>query len=259
MKFGKPFARCVEITDTKGQPFGQFAWWSLILIIILALNVGGCRSPQDVVLVSDPADTDTDQQEKTKTNTWDTMAPNSPDDPSIQPHFIKAENAPNAPKLKVENLTGEKKEIDPARRGHVTIVLFWSIDSTANRVACAHIQNLVRKYRRAGAAGLTISEKTKNYRKTPGFFRRYDIALATYYDDFSALKKMGRAVGESVKKEVPFFFIIDRKGRIRLHKRGFNYMGLISEWSGTVRQEVTENAPPNQRIEDYLKRLLRNR
>jgi hypothetical protein len=62
---------------------------------------------------------------------------------------------------------------------------------------------------------------------------------------------------------VPSFFIIDRNKRVRYFKRGFSFVSsaVSEEWQDQLvpGEEIIENAPPGEHIEDYLVMLLSER
>jgi hypothetical protein len=186
-----------------------------------------------------------------------------PTDPELRPKFIPARDARPAPVLEVTNLGGEQREVQPGDEDSVTLVVFWSMGLQADHMAARHVSDLARKYRALGVRAVGFVEKTYYkgkplYPAAPRFMRAQGITHPVYYDDFSALDQMGDAAGVSVGKVVPCFFLVDRKQRVRMFKRGFNFYAATAWTDESKRLEelVYETAADGEHIEDYLKRLL---
>ena len=198
---------------------------------------------------------------------WNALRLQAEQDARRRPKFIPVGKAKNCPQLTVSAFTGEKGKIDPGRKGSITLVVFWSMDFTFTRAAVRHVGDLVQKYADQGVRAIGIVENTKVAKSAPGFVRDegMDYSAYCYLDDFSALRAMGKAARESGVEEVPCFFMIDRSQRVRFFKRGFSFVAASvtapGESEGSLQQgeEVIENAPPGERIEDYLQKLLSER
>jgi thiol-disulfide isomerase/thioredoxin len=150
--------------------------------------------------------------------------------------------------------------VEPGEPGKVTIVVFWSLDLPVTRAAARHVADLEEKYRGLGVIALGIVEKdTKDSERASQFMLSEGINYPGYYDDFKALRAMGRAAGAKVKKELPCFFLVDREQRVRLFKRGFSFTGWLAKYPRTGDEQVVENAAPGERIEDFLRQLLDER
>jgi len=228
-------------------------WASLLALPAL---VAGCRNEPDILITSPEED---EQIVAAAEDGWDSLVPEATEDPQTRPRFIPADKAEQAPELELYSFEGTRKELTPGYRGRVTMVVFWSMDIPATRAAPKHIHDLARKYRRVGVRALSVVERTKTYRYAPRFLASQGIRIPTYYDDFSALRRMGRAADESVRQEVPCFFMVDGEGRVRFFKRGFSYTGAGSIRTPGAVDQVIENAAPNETIESFLRQLLEER
>ena len=232
-----------------------------VLIVLWALVFGGlfgCASEPvetpEVVVGPPPEPKETVPEEEVG---WDDLVP-EPDTPArARPHFLNRQESRKAPDLRLDSPGGREREFSPGIKGRITIVVFWSMQPGAPQAAPILVRDIVRRYRRYGVRALGIVEKTRNYRSAAAFLNKRGISMSTYYDDFSALRRMSRAAGAGIKKGVPAFFMLDRERRIRFHKVGLAFSGAVSVRPRTGRTRVTENAPPGKRIEDYLRRLLR--
>ena len=191
---------------------------------------------------------------------WEQLVPTPVQDPRRKPHFIPAEDAGRAPTLDLSTFGGQRMRVEPGEPGKVTIVVFWSLDLPVTKAAARHVADLEEKYRGLGVIALGIVEKdTKDSERASQFMLSQGINYPGYYDDFKALRAMGRAAGAKVKKELPCFFLVDREQRVRLFKRGFSFTGWLAKYPRTGDEQVVENAAPGERIEDFLRQLLDER
>jgi hypothetical protein len=213
-----------------------------------------------------------EQQEKG--DLFDQLTIDPARDPREKPKFIAAAKAKICPRLTVKSLSGEEGWLDPAKEGHVTLLVFWSMDFTYTKAAVRYADDLARKYEAHGVRAVGILERTKavallqeSGHSVMDFlqFQGMEYSSYCYCDDFSALRSMGKAARESGVGQVPCFFMIDRNKRVRFFQRGF------SPCTGRVvapedpnaprftKEDIVENAAPGEGIEDYLKRLLEER
>lgn len=154
----------------------------------------------------------------------------------------------------------------------------WAPLNTPATAMAKHVRDLVQESRSRGVRAIGIVEKTfvknrstgkndlvVNYRLAPLYVRAKGIKYPIYYDDSSALDTMAKAAGVESGENLPVLFIVDRDLRVRLVEQGFDYgtTTIIPRDEGTgldkpleAREKVIDNAPPGQRIEDYLIRLL---
>jgi peroxiredoxin len=178
-------------------------------------------------------------------------------DPGDEPVFIPAGSARKCPRLKVTTLEGQTGEIQLARRGWVTLVVFWTMDFNFTRAALCHANDLAEKYRAMKVQAVAILEQTASSEFGPRFAKAQKLTCPLYYDDFTALRAMGRAAGVSVGRQPPCFAMIDQEGRVRFFKRGFSFFAARISHPLILKEEIVENAAEGEYIEDYLQRLLR--
>jgi hypothetical protein len=131
-----------------------------------------------------------------------------------------------------------------------------------------HVRDLIRKHGHLEVRAIGIVEKTygrdrrgrkrpaDNYRLAPLYASARQLRYAMHYDNFTALETMAKAAGSGSKGDLPALFILDRRGRVRVAKLGFAYAVHRSTVISGELERVVDNAPPGQRIEDYLIRLL---
>ena len=132
-----------------------------------------------------------------ETDWWDEMELSPAEDPLSKPYFIARRKAKRCPRLEVSTIGGDKGMIEPGRQGEVTIVVFWSMGFTLTRAAARHVSDLVKEHKDRGAAAIGILEHPSVARNAPPYLRRQRIVYPVYVDDFSALRKMGKAAGHS--------------------------------------------------------------
>ncbi len=154
----------------------------------------------------------------------------------------------------------------------------WAPLNTPATAMAKHVRDLVQEFRSRGVGAIGIVERATvkdprtgksdlvaNYRLAPLYVRAEKIKYPIYYDDASALKSMAKAAGVKSVKNLPVLFIVDRDLRVRFVEQGFDYgtTVIVPRDSGTgldkpmeARERIIDNAPPGQRIEDHLTRLL---
>jgi len=229
---------------------------ALVMTAFLVGCRGGARPP-----IFDAAPSQPMAQEEAE-DPWYALQPEF--DEADRPKFITERKARKCPRLTV-SLLGQTGEIDPGLKGSITIVVFWSMDYTFTRAAVRHVRDLAHKYAGAGVRAIGIVENTKTAGAARGFLRSQGMSHSSYgyLDDFTALRKMGKAARESGVEQVPCFFIVDRNRRVRFFKRGFAFVSsaVSEEWQDRLvpGEEIIENAPPGEHIEDYLVKLLSER
>jgi hypothetical protein len=235
-------------------------------VIICGLGIialWGCPGQPEIVLDTNVKPAPVEEPQKfDDEKAWAALAVESIDDPRQKPVFIRADDAEACPTIKVMTLSGEKMDLRPPAKGKITIYVFWLMEMPAARAAAVHVRDLQKKYARLGVDAIGIVERppgSRSYKAAPGYMSQNDITYPTYYDDFSALQKMGRAANENPRENVPCFFIVDRQRRVRFFKRGFS-----PTMAGSVQPRiegvlVIENAAEGEHIEDYLKALIRER
>ncbi len=227
---------------------------TLALVLSIA---AGCGSEPEIEWGAPPAQGPEGQQQL---NAWEQLVPSPPQDPRRKPHFVAAEAAKPAPRLKLTTFAGQPTSIEPGEAGKVTLVVFWSLDTPVTKAAAKHVSDLEKKYGNMGVIAVGVVERnTKDFELASQFMLSQAMEFPAYYDDFGALRAMGRAAGVKVKKELPCFFLVDRQRRVRLFKRGFSFTGWLAMSPRTGDEQVAENAAPGERIEDFLRRLLDER
>jgi len=181
--------------------------------------------------------------------------------------FFPANEADRCPIVKVKTAQGQAQKIRLGREGYVTLVLFWSMDTSATRAAARHISDLQRQYREFRVTAVSVILNTPNLHYVEGFTRGQGIRYPIYIDDdLSATKKMASAAGAADKTAIPAIYIIDRHQRLRYYRPGFLYTILekdkdvdlhgTPDRSDPSRRKVEDSAPPGQRVEDYLVSIL---
>lgn len=229
----------------------------LYLMLSAVMLLTGCRSEPEIIL-HDPSTGHDEPAAETESEeaAWENMLPESTADNYTRPHYIEPNDAKEAPALQVSTLSGAPRTIRPGRPDSVTIVLFWSIDASLTKAALRHVDYLVKRYGVYGLRGVAIAEKTAGYREIPEFLREARINLPVYLDQFTALKTLGKSAGIKVNREIPSFFMIGPDMKTRFFKRGFSYTSATRGSFTSSAIAVIENAPPGERIEDYVRRLL---
>ncbi len=187
---------------------------------------------------------------------WETIAEAVPVQQPSQTEYFTAQRAPACPIINVENAEGERQALAPGLEGYVTIVVFWSVDTSSGRAAVRHVDDLVRTYRQWRVRGLTIAEKTQPPAVVTSFLGEQQIMLPVYYDDLSAVETMSEEADAEQETAVPCLFIVDRHMRIRFYRAGFRYMVGGSGARRTGAEMVEESAPARESVQDYLKRVL---
>lgn len=235
---------------------GMMAAWTLFMAV-------GCRSQPETIELQTPPDEApvAEEKEEETVDAWEQLKMEGATDPRTRPKFIPAEDARKSPTLRLQTFQGEKRRVTPGSQGKVTVVVFWSMDSAANRAAVTHLDRLVDRYYRMQVRGISVVEKppTKSHRSAPQFLQAQGIGMKTYYDDFSGLRKMANAARADVKWEVPCIFLVDRQLRVRLFKRGFSFSGAAATRPDGTQTRIVENAPREKRIETFLRRLVEER
>jgi len=188
---------------------------------------------------------------------WESLVPEPRGSERTRPRFIPAGQARRAPVLRLSDSEGQTVKLSPGEEGKVTLVVFWSMALPVTRAAAKHVSDLVERYGPAGVTAIGIVEKkTVGSQAAARFMLSEGIRYPAYYDDFSALRVMGRAAGVKLKRELPCFFIVDRQMRVRMFKLGFAFVGSLAMFPRLQGERIEENAPPGQRIEDFLRKLL---
>ncbi|MFW6279538.1 MAG: TlpA family protein disulfide reductase [Planctomycetota bacterium] len=230
----------------------------MLLVWALLLAGTGCqREKAGDTIKLEPPDRETEGDEtKEVDELWDDMRPE--DAEGIVRRFIPADQADRVPEIRLQTFDGEDRSIRPFHGDKITILLFWSMDSNANRAAVVYANRLVGRYSRFGVAGIAVVEKppTESHLDAPAFLSEQNIQLDVFYDDFEGLRRVAAEAGESVKWEVPCIFLIDSEGRVRSFRRGFSFNGSVADAENGSRVQVDENAPSGERVEDHLRRLL---
>lgn len=231
------------------------------ITVVVAAFVCGCQQPEpETIELRTPRTkkTDTTGDKPQEETTWEDLTPDVSLDPRTRPRLVAASKAKPAPTLELERLSGSEVDIDVGQNGKVTIVLFWGMDSPSNQAAALHVSELVKMNFREGLRGITVVEKTPtgNHRKAPQFMRIANVDVPSYYDDFDAFNHMRDVADVDVERGIPSFFLVDRKGRIRLFKLGFSYTSQGVWGRGGTRPTISENAPEGKSIKDYVERLL---
>lgn len=237
----------------------------LCAALMMAAFWTGCWGGQESIMIGPPpppAVVETEEEEQIPIDPFYRLLVEPEEDPRRRPKFIAKNKAKTCPSLTVETFAGQRGKVHPGTAGNVTLVVFWCMDYTFTRAAVRHVGDLAQKYERHGVRARGIVEKTKVAKYAPGFIRDQGMDESAYcfLDDFSALRRMGKAARESGVKELPCFFIVDRNRRVRFFKRGFSYVSsaVTEEYQDrlTPGEEIIESAAPGESIEDYLQQLL---
>lgn len=187
---------------------------------------------------------------------WQGLTEGVPLEEPVRTKFFSQGKGPSCPKVKVATARGEKVAIQPGRLGHVTLVVFWRVDSSGGRTAVRYVNDLAHKYRELSVRGIGIAEKTQPPVVAAAFAARHGITLPFYYDDLSALEEMSEEVDAEEETAVPSVFIIDREMRIRFYRAGFRYAVGARGRRMAGEEMVYESAPAGKSIEDYLRLIL---
>lgn len=171
--------------------------------------------------------------------------------------FDDARRAPECPEVKLWSVYDEAQMVQLGRQGVVTLVVFWSAETSDSLAAAKLAWQLDRRYGGLLMRTIGVAEKTAAYRLVPGFLEAQRIGYQIYYDvKFNALKKLGSAVRSRGEPALPSVFLVDREGRLRFYRRGLAYT-IRGRVRGMAHlEEVLESQPEGNRIEDYLVKLL---
>ena len=188
---------------------------------------------------------------------WEALSRVAPLEEPKGTKYFAASDAPPCPRIDVLTAQDKKVTLSPGTPGFVTpgdvtLVVFWSMDSASARMAARHVSDLVRKYAAYRVRAVGIVARTAGAGASHTYADRFGLAFPLYFDDLSALEEMSEQAGAKVTTAIPSVFIVDRKTRLRFHRVGFGFV-LVGQ-AGT--QTVSETAPENQHIEDYLKTIL---
>ncbi len=123
-------------------------------------------------------------------------------------------DAPLAPDFKLDVLDDGSKALKDYR-GKVVLLDFWSIGCPPCRRAVPHLVSLYEKYKGKGFVALGISFDRKEIDQLKGFIEKYSVT----YPILLGTMDVARAYGV---RSIPSIFLLDKKGRIRLHMIGFN-------------------------------------
>jgi len=171
--------------------------------------------------------------------------------------YFSAANAPRCPEVEISSVSGQKRKLTLAVPRMVTLIVFGTMDRESGKAALRHAGDLEKKYRRLGVRAAGVVEKTRWYQKAELFATDQDLRYPLYYDDLSALERMSRAVGAERRRAFPAVFIADRSMRLRFYRGRFDYVVSIPDIRRPRQEQISENAPKGETIEDYLKRILR--
>lgn len=227
----------------------------LSVLCAAALVLSGCAGESDVIELRRPRQRVREEQERK--GLFEILdAPVNAG--KVKIFYEKASDAPRCPKIRVDSGEGRLQTLRPGRKGSVTMVVFWAMHFPAAQWAAQLAGELQRKYERYGLEVIGILEKTKGYQNAPAFLGNKQIRYPIYADKLDALDEMTSAVKADIAEALPSIFIIDANGRIRFYAHGFSLNSQLIEIRGRrLTEEVSENAPAGERIEDYLRRLLK--
>ncbi len=119
-----------------------------------------------------------------------------------------------APAFKLESLNGGTKSLKDYR-GKVVLIDFWSINCPPCRRAVPHVVVMYDRYKSKGFVALGISFDGKEIDNLKSFVTEYNVT----YPILIGTMDVARAYGV---RSIPSMFLVDKKGRIRLHRIGFN-------------------------------------
>ncbi len=122
--------------------------------------------------------------------------------------------APIAPDFKLEVLDDGSKSLKDYR-GKVVLLDFWSINCPPCRRAVPHLVTMYEKYKGKGFVALGISFDRKELDGLKAFVEKYSVT----YPILLGTMDVARAYGV---RSIPSMFLLDRKGRVILHRIGFN-------------------------------------
>ena len=187
---------------------------------------------------------------------WDELLDAVPIEGASETKYFSAPNAERCPKIEVVTAGDKEVEFEPGEPGRVTLVVFWSMDSSTGRAAMRHASDLAHTYRQWGVQAIGIVEKTASASGAESFGPQHGITCPFYYDDLSALEDMSDEVGAKQDTAVPSIFIVDRQMRLRFYRAGFRYMVGADATARPGQEVVKESTPTGECIEDYVQRIL---
>ncbi len=120
-----------------------------------------------------------------------------------------------APAFTLESLSGGGTKSLKDYRGKVILLDFWSINCPPCRRAVPHVVVMYDRYKAKGFVALGISFDGKEINNLRSFVAEYNVD----YPILLGTIDVARAYGV---RSIPSIFLLDRKGRIRLHRVGFN-------------------------------------
>ncbi len=236
------------------------------LIVPLILLAFGCSGkPQTVPIRPAPATAElpelpaASQSQAPEGDLFDALSAVSRDS---EPRFLKGEQAPETPQIRVTTREGREQTIQPGKAGFVTLLVAWSVETPEGQAAMQHASDLARHYGRVRVRAVGLVQRTRGADYAPVFAAQQRIAAPLYYDDLSqnALRKLAKAIGAREPAAVPAILIVDRRLRLRYYQPGFNFARVAKmheENTGAPQSIVIrESAPAGRSVEDYLRRIL---
>ncbi len=227
----------------------------LLALLMAAALVVGCKGPREREELLIPTGSHTIAPGVAQA-VWDDLLDAVPIEGASETKYFSPPNAERCPTIKVVTAAEKEVELEPGQLGRVTLVVFWSVDSTSGKAAMRHVSDLVRKHREWGVQAIGIVEKTRSASAAESFGTQQGITCVFYYDDLSALEDMSDEVGAEEDTAVPSIFIVDRQMRLRFYRAGFPYILKLTATTRRGQEVIEESTPTGERIEDYLGRIL---
>ncbi len=227
----------------------------LLALLIAAALVVGCEGPRQREELPIPTGSHTIAPRAAQ-RLWDELLQAVPIEGASETKYFSPPNAERCPRIKVVTAADREVKLEPGQPGRVTLVVFWSVDSSNGRAAMRHASDLAHTYRQWGVQAIGIVEKTPSASAAESFGTQQGITCPFYYDDLSALEDMSDEVGAEEDTVVPSIFIVDRQMRLRFYRAGFRYTVKAFATTRPGGEGILESTPAGECIEDYLQRLL---
>ncbi len=119
-----------------------------------------------------------------------------------------------APAFTLKALNGGTKSLKEYR-GKVVLIDFWSITCPPCRRAVPHLVSLYEKYKSQGFVALGVSFDRKDMEGLKAFVEKYSVTYPVLLGNMDVARAYG-------VRSIPSMFLLDKQGRIRLHRIGFN-------------------------------------
>lgn len=233
----------------------------LVILLPLVLLCSGCGStdePQRLSIGPPGGSLQGDTQAQGQVQPWGPGVSRqnlSPGPRSPNTVFRGPREAERCPEIEVTGSTGRTSSMRPFRQNTVTLVVCWSVQLRPGRAVAGYAQQLYNSYSDHGLRVVGLATRTPDgYAPIGNFLQRAGIEYPVYVCGPVAFRKLASAAGS--RPALLSFFLIDGNGLVRFYRRGFRFSAAGPTGPGAAPVRWVENAPPGDRVEDYVRGLL---